>query len=125
MSLFYCFTLKSWMAKMRQHTCAITNLFCAGKSAVTVFERESVAEDGSESIIRCRPVTGRTHQIRVHLQWLGEVYICIYRTRCGNTVYSLVPRLPKKIRSLGTRLIIRTCCDSCIMFNFYRTSHIK
>ena len=43
-----------------------------GRGAVTIFERESVADDGSESIVRCMPITGRQHQIRVHLQWLGE-----------------------------------------------------
>ena len=41
---------------------------------MTVFEREAVADDGSESIVRCTPITGRSHQIRVHLQWLGESF---------------------------------------------------
>lgn len=40
------------------------------KHAKTVFHR--VSFDGETSIVKCKPLTGRTHQIRVHLQYLGH-----------------------------------------------------
>lgn len=43
-----------------------------GKHAKTIFERVSVSNDGKTSIVRCKPLTGRSHQIRVHLQYLGH-----------------------------------------------------
>nr|XP_017025424.1 RNA pseudouridylate synthase domain-containing protein 2 isoform X2 [Drosophila kikkawai] len=40
-----------------------------GKDCKTTFQR--IGEDGDCSIVHCKPLTGRMHQIRVHLQYLG------------------------------------------------------
>ncbi|KAI1318991.1 hypothetical protein EDD11_005189 [Mortierella claussenii] len=42
-----------------------------GKACSTIFERLRYDPATDTSIVLARPVTGRTHQIRVHLQWLG------------------------------------------------------
>ena len=40
-----------------------------GKECRTEFRRLSY--NGKNSVVLCRPYTGRMHQIRVHLQYLG------------------------------------------------------
>lgn len=42
-----------------------------GKPCSTIFELLRYDPDSDTSIVFARPKTGRTHQIRVHLQWLG------------------------------------------------------
>ncbi|XP_012090640.1 RNA pseudouridine synthase 7 isoform X3 [Jatropha curcas] len=41
-----------------------------GKAACTKFTR--ISTNGTHSIVLCKPITGRTHQIRVHLQYTGH-----------------------------------------------------
>ncbi|KAH7912731.1 pseudouridine synthase [Hygrophoropsis aurantiaca] len=43
-----------------------------GKPAQTIFNRIRYDANTDTSIIQCRPMTGRSHQIRVHLQYLGH-----------------------------------------------------
>jgi 23S rRNA pseudouridine1911/1915/1917 synthase len=42
-----------------------------GKDATTLWERLAEAKDGGIALLRCRLLTGRTHQIRVHLHAEG------------------------------------------------------
>lgn len=42
-----------------------------GRYAKTIFKKLSFDPESNTSIVLCKPLTGRTHQIRVHLQYLG------------------------------------------------------
>lgn len=43
-----------------------------GKPATTVFRRLLHDAARDESVVECRPLTGRTHQIRLHLRHVGH-----------------------------------------------------
>ena len=61
-----------------------------GKYCETIFVRLSYDASTDSSVVFCRPITGRTHQIRVHVQYLGHP-ICndpIY----GHDIWSKVDR---------------------------------
>jgi RluA family pseudouridine synthase len=42
-----------------------------GKPSLTIFKKIHYDEKTNTTVVHCFPHTGRTHQIRVHLQWLG------------------------------------------------------
>jgi 23S rRNA-/tRNA-specific pseudouridylate synthase len=53
-----------------------------GKSAITAYK--VLATDGVRSLVELKPTTGRTHQLRVHLEELGHPII-------GDTFYGGKP----------------------------------
>lgn len=44
---------------------------CNGKHSTSRFKRISYNESTDQSLISCAPITGRSHQLRVHLQLIG------------------------------------------------------
>jgi 23S rRNA pseudouridine1911/1915/1917 synthase len=59
-----------------------------GQPSITLYERLDTSTDGSLSAVRCRLITGRTHQIRVHLAargWpiLGDAVYGVKDARIG------------------------------------------
>ncbi|KAI8987191.1 DRAP deaminase [Pilobolus umbonatus] len=55
--------------KCISHKMSVNYVHDDGKASVTLFKRLSF--NGKTSVVSCKPLTGRTHQIRVHLRYLG------------------------------------------------------
>ena len=64
-----------------------------GKYAKTVFKKLLTSEDEKSELIACKLFTGRTHQIRVHLESLSRHII-------GDHIYAISPKADKSERIL-------------------------
>jgi len=64
-----------------------------GKSAKTVFKVLALSSDEKNQLIACKLFTGRTHQIRVHLE-------SINRHILGDHIYAISPKAEKSERIL-------------------------
>jgi len=60
-----------------------------GKEATTIIEPLESHPDLNATLVRCTPLTGRTHQIRIHCFHIGHKII-------GEPVYGIDPALRKK-----------------------------
>lgn len=72
--------------KQFHHKIGLNLVHSQGKVAFTEFKKLSY--NGKSSVVLCKPHTGRTHQIRVHLQYLG--YPIINDPLYNSTVFGSV-----------------------------------
>jgi len=58
----------------------------SGKEATTIFKLVSYNFETGHSLVECKPLTGRTHQIRLHLQYLGHPIVNdpLYGSDCNS-----------------------------------------
>ena len=70
-----------------------------GKYAKTQFKQLALAKDERSQLIACKLFTGRTHQIRVHLESINRHII-------GDHIYGLSPKIEKSERILLHAYII-------------------
>ncbi|MEC9432970.1 MAG: RluA family pseudouridine synthase [Pseudomonadota bacterium] len=87
--------MTDWPARPRQ------KIDPAGRPAVTEWTREAV-EQGGDARLRLRPLTGRSHQLRVHLAALGHPILgdALYGE---DAVFAAAPRLQLHAERLRLR----------------------
>jgi 23S rRNA-/tRNA-specific pseudouridylate synthase len=81
-----------------------------GKDSKTAFYLVDYSEETNTSILFCRPFTGRTHQIRVHLQSIGFSIVNDPLYGEFNEEIEIVEPSSKKRKR---EVIVDELCDEC------------
>eukprot|EP01084_Bolivina_argentea_P248491 415688_1 len=79
--------------RCKNHQKGVHEIHVDGKEAITDFKFISFDGKSSSSLIECYPKTGRTHQIRLHLQYLG--YPIINDFAYGGKEYNISHWIPE------------------------------
>jgi hypothetical protein len=99
--------------------------FVRGKSAVTCFKLLSFDEKSNTSVVQVQPLTGRTHQIRLHLQYMqhGIVNDPVYGEGAweGNT-YSAPAEHPDEDVRARIAPAFQDDCQECANRMYYNSS---
>ena len=76
----------------------LAKISSAGKPSTTAYRilQTSTVGGGAAALLECRPLTGRLHQIRVHLESIGCPLL-------GDELYA-----PRSMRSVSTRLALHS-----------------
>ncbi len=96
--------------KAIEHKLGLVSVSPDGKEAKTIFKILFFDAKKNESVVEARPVTGRTHQIRVHLQSLGHPIINDHLY--NNPIWSKYPSLEEAdLKEVAEELMKTTFYD--------------
>lgn len=99
---------------------------CEGKESQTLFTR--ISFNGVTSLVECRPTTGRMHQIRVHLQYLGFPIANdhLYNSTLPRQTMSQSPEYPIAfdgcIECQNPKVFARSHAEMCIWLHSWKYS---
>lgn len=96
----------------------VRHLTChsSGRRCCTLVRRLSYDANSDTSLVQCIPVTGRTHQLRIHLQWLGYPIAndaCYSGNLLSSNSYSF-SHINQARDSLETERDRSPTCDICL-----------
>ncbi len=69
------FTVKCYLSAINPRNGVVSVVRSGGKSSHTEFQVVERYQKSAVSLIECQPITGRSHQLRVHLQHVGHAIV--------------------------------------------------
>ncbi|PHS58315.1 MAG: RluA family pseudouridine synthase [Sulfurimonas sp.] len=86
-------TIEEYIGRSSHNRLKMACTNSSGKYAKTIFKQLSLSNDEKNQLVACKLFTGRTHQIRVHLESINRHII-------GDHIYAISPKIEKSERIL-------------------------